>query len=119
MLHMRCTSCLPRILRVRPVGTAHCWPDRRVTLTPFYVLLSLPKLTYGDVTQGSPSEADSANEAARAYKQALATLATLTSLPSSRSFETPHQLSWHTGNSILSSLLPNPQGQGPLGSAFE
>jgi SEL1 protein len=57
--------------------------------------------------------------AARAYKQALATLATLTSLPSSRAFEThPHQFSWHTGNSIISSLLPNPQGQGPLGSAI-
>jgi hypothetical protein len=91
----------------------------------------------GDVIQGSPSEADSANEgarsylcatsyakpglffsAARAYKQALATLATFTALPSSRAFETHHQFSWHTGNSILSSLLPNPQGQGPLGSAI-
>lgn len=56
--------------------------------------------------------------AARAYKQALATLATLTALPSSRAFETHHPFSWPTGNSILSSFLPNPQGQGPLGSAL-
>ncbi|KAI0000900.1 hypothetical protein BJV77DRAFT_1057826 [Russula vinacea] len=56
-------------------------------------------------------------DAARAYKQALTTLATITALPSSRAFETPHQFSWRTGNSILSSILPNPQGRGPLGSA--
>ncbi|KAI0294401.1 hypothetical protein BC826DRAFT_1012129 [Russula brevipes] len=68
--------------------------------------------------QGSPSEADSANEAARAYKQALVTLASLTALPSSRAFEPHHQFSWPTGNSILSSILPNPQGHGPLGSAI-
>ena len=86
--------------------------------------------------QGAPSEADSANEgwrrcistaffkplfiyfsAARAYKQALVTLTTLTSLPSSRVFDT-HQFSWNTENSILSSILPNPQGQGPLSSAL-
>ncbi|KAI0002186.1 HCP-like protein [Russula compacta] len=68
--------------------------------------------------KGSPSDADAANEAARAYKQALATLATLTALPLSSAYETHHQISWHTGNSILSSILPNPQGQGPLGSAI-
>ena len=45
-------------------------------------------------------------------------MATLTALPSSRAFETHHQFSWSTGNSILSSFLPNPQGQGPLGSAL-
>lgn len=56
--------------------------------------------------------------AARAYKQALVTLASITALPSSRAFESPHQLSWRTGNSILSSFLPNPQGRGPLGSAI-
>jgi SEL1 protein len=56
--------------------------------------------------------------AARAYKQALATLATLTSIPSSRAFEAHHQFSWNTGNSILSSILPNPQGHGPLSSAL-
>ena len=56
--------------------------------------------------------------AARAYKQALATLATLTTLPSSRAFEPHHPFSWPTGNSFLSSFLPNPQGQGPLGSAL-
>jgi hypothetical protein len=56
--------------------------------------------------------------AARAYKQALATLATLTASPSSRAFETHHPFSWSTGNSFLSSFLPNPQGQGPLGSAL-
>ena len=55
--------------------------------------------------------------AARAYKQALATLATLTASPS-RAFETHHPFSWSTGNSFLSSFLPNPQGQGPLGSAL-
>ncbi|KAF8270495.1 hypothetical protein EI94DRAFT_775294 [Lactarius quietus] len=68
--------------------------------------------------QKASSEADSANEAARAYKQALATLATLTTSPSSRAFETHHPFSWSTGNSVLSSFLPNPQGQGPLGSAL-
>lgn len=45
-------------------------------------------------------------------------MATLTALPSSRAFETHHPFSWSTGNSILSSFLPNPQGQGPLGSAL-
>ena len=45
-------------------------------------------------------------------------MATLTALPSSRGFETHHQFSWSTGNSVLSSILPNPQGQGPLGSAL-
>ncbi|KAH9956533.1 hypothetical protein BC827DRAFT_1261800 [Russula dissimulans] len=69
-------------------------------------------------TQSSLSEADSANEAARAYKQALATLATLTASPESRSFESHHQFSWSTKNAILSAILPNPQGQGPLGSAI-
>ncbi|KAH9174932.1 HCP-like protein [Lactarius sanguifluus] len=68
--------------------------------------------------QASPSEVDSANEATRAYKQALATLAALTALPSSRAFETHHPSSWSTGNPVLSSFLPNPQGQGPLGSAL-
>jgi len=91
----------------------------------------------GVIPQGSPSEADSANEggdivylpsfypypwifslAARAYKQALVTLAALTSIPSSHSFDTYHQFSWNTGNSVLSSILPNPQGQGPLSSAL-
>jgi len=56
--------------------------------------------------------------AARAYKQALATLATLTSIPPSRAFEAHHQFSWNTGHSILSSILPNPQGHGPLSSAL-
>jgi len=56
--------------------------------------------------------------AVRAYKQALVTLATLTSIPSSHSFDTHHQFSWNTGNSVLSSILPNPQGQGPLSSAL-
>ena len=56
--------------------------------------------------------------AARAYKQALVTLASITALPSSRAFETPHQFSWRTGNTILSSFLPNPQGRGPLGAAI-
>ncbi|KAH9050948.1 hypothetical protein EDB83DRAFT_2317047 [Lactarius deliciosus] len=68
--------------------------------------------------QASPSEVDSANEATRAYKQALATLAALTALPSSHAFETHHPSSWSTGNPVLSSFLPNPQGQGPLGSAL-
>ena len=45
------------------------------------------------------------------------TLTTLTSIPSSRVFDT-HQFSWNTENSILSSILPNPQGQGPLSSAL-
>lgn len=79
------------------------------------VLGSLPSGSH--THKGSPSEADSANEAARAYKQALVTLASITALPPSRAFESPHQLSWRTGNSILSSFLPNPQGRGPLGSA--
>ena len=56
--------------------------------------------------------------AARAYKQALATLASITAIPSTRAFDTHHQFSWHTGNSILSSILPNPQGHGPLSTAL-
>jgi SEL1 protein len=42
------------------------------------------------------------------------TLASITALPSSRTYEPPHQLSWRTKDSILSSFLPNPQGHGPL-----
>ena len=40
--------------------------------------------------------------AARAYKQALVTLASITALPSSRAYESPQQLSWRTA-----SFLPN------------
>ncbi|KAI0272118.1 hypothetical protein BGY98DRAFT_1002630 [Russula aff. rugulosa BPL654] len=76
------------------------------------VLGSLPSGSHHH--KGSPSETDSANEAARAYKQALVTLASITALPSSRTYEPPHQLSWRTKDSILSSFLPNPQGRGPL-----
>ena len=53
--------------------------------------------------------------AARAYKQALVTLASITALPSSRAYEPPQKFTWRTKDSILSSFLPNPQGRGPVG----
>ncbi|KAI0041352.1 HCP-like protein [Auriscalpium vulgare] len=61
---------------------------------------------------------DTVNEAARAYKQAVATLGTLTALPPSHTPDPPLNPSWTLGNSFISSLLPNVQGQGPLGSAL-
>ena len=46
------------------------------------------------------------------------TLASITALPSSRAYEPPRQFTWRTGNSIFSSLLPNPQGRGPIGTSI-
>lgn len=128
-------SCEP--CTTPPGNKARCW---WIACNPNLILCLAShqnEAHYYLAIQGSPSEADSANEgrrylyarrlsvlnhvfflAARAYKQALATLATLTSIPSSRAFEAHHQFSWNSGNSILSSILPNPQGQGPLSSAL-
>ena len=55
--------------------------------------------------------------AARAYKQAISTLSTLTAHPPSHTHD-PSFASSVNSNSILSSFLPNFQGQGPLGSAI-
>ncbi|KAI0313018.1 HCP-like protein [Amylostereum chailletii] len=71
-------------------------------------------------TDGSDPNLDTASEAARAYKHALATLSTLTALSPSHSPEPirPGQPSWFSSNSILSSILPNPQGHGPFATAL-
>lgn len=58
----------------------------------------------------------SSSTGARAYKQALSTLSTLTAHPPTYT----HDPSYSSGgsSSLLSSFLPNLQGQGPLGSAI-
>lgn len=64
------------------------------------------------------SEFDQAAEASRAYKHALATLATLTAHPPSYTHDPSVSSSSTSSSSLLSSILPNFQGQGPFGSAL-
>lgn len=65
-----------------------------------------------------------ANEAGRAYKQALSTLAFFNDLPIAHDNDRPQggglysYTYGHSSNSLLSTLLPNPQGQGPIASAM-
>ncbi|KAJ3575054.1 hypothetical protein NP233_g1348 [Leucocoprinus birnbaumii] len=62
-------------------------------------------------------ESDQVAEAARAYKQAISTLATLTAHPPSFTFD-PSLVTNANSKSILSAFLPNLQGQGPIGSTL-
>lgn len=55
--------------------------------------------------------------AARAYKQAMSTLATLAAHPPAHTFDPSLAAANPSAQSIFSSLLPNLQGQGPIGSA--
>jgi SEL1 protein len=55
--------------------------------------------------------------ASRAYKQALATLTTLSAHPPSFTFD-PSLINNANSKSILSAFLPNLQGQGPIGSTL-
>ncbi|KII95703.1 hypothetical protein PLICRDRAFT_150569 [Plicaturopsis crispa FD-325 SS-3] len=64
------------------------------------------------------SEVDEASEAARAYKHAMATLTTLTAAPPVYTNDPSYNYGNTHSNSLLSSLIPNAQGQGPLGSAI-
>ncbi|KAI0079287.1 HCP-like protein [Panus rudis PR-1116 ss-1] len=63
---------------------------------------------------------DHAVEAARAYKQAMSTLTTLSNLQPSQAHEQSSSIfsGITASNSLFSSLLPNPQGQGPIASAM-
>lgn len=61
---------------------------------------------------------DQAAEAARAYKQALATLASLTAHPPAHTFDPSMANGGTSSKSFLASLLPSIQGQGPVGSAI-
>ncbi|KAG6837064.1 hypothetical protein H0H93_015332 [Arthromyces matolae] len=57
-------------------------------------------------------------EAARAYKQAMTTLATLTAHPAAHTFD-PSLASGNTNsNSFISSLLPSIQGKGPISTVL-
>ena len=56
--------------------------------------------------------------ASRAYKQAMATLVTLTAHPPAHTFDPSLASANSNMQSIFSSFLPNLQGQGPIGSAF-
>ncbi|PCH35634.1 HCP-like protein [Wolfiporia cocos MD-104 SS10] len=68
-------------------------------------------------SQESSQLIDPTNEAFRAYKQALSTLATLTAIPPSQSEEPSHYYS--NGNGLqLSSFFPSIQGHGPIASAM-
>ena len=55
--------------------------------------------------------------ATRAYRQAMSTLATLTAHPPAHTFDPSLAVTPNT-KSLLSSLLPSIQGQGPIGSAL-
>ncbi|KAG2159106.1 uncharacterized protein EDB93DRAFT_444749 [Suillus bovinus] len=70
-----------------------------------------------DATVYSEQELDRSAEATRAYKSALFTLSNLTAHPPSHTHNVFSQPTTTTP-SLLSALLPNPQGQGPLGSAI-
>ncbi|KAG5642119.1 hypothetical protein DXG03_003590 [Asterophora parasitica] len=61
---------------------------------------------------------DQAAEAARAYKQAMSTLASLTAHPAAHTFNPNLASGISNTKSIFSSFLPNMQGQGPVGSAI-
>lgn len=69
-----------------------------------------------DATVYSEPDFDQDAEATRAYKSALFTLSNLTAHPPSHTHNVFSQPTTTTP-SLLSALLPNPQGQGPLGSA--
>ncbi|KAG2055641.1 pseudouridine synthase [Suillus hirtellus] len=70
-----------------------------------------------DATVYLEPDFDQGAEATRAYKFALFTLSNLTAHPSSHTHNVFSQPTTTTP-SLLSALLPNPQGQGPLGSAI-
>ncbi|KAG1861942.1 hypothetical protein C8R48DRAFT_219935 [Suillus tomentosus] len=70
-----------------------------------------------DATVYSEPGFDQDAEATRAYKSALFTLSNLTAHPPSHTHNVFSQPTTTT-LSLLSALLPNPQGQGPLGSAI-
>ncbi|KZT23519.1 HCP-like protein [Neolentinus lepideus HHB14362 ss-1] len=71
-----------------------------------------------DTRRQTEYEDDPTAEANKAYKQALSTLATLTALPPSHTQDISFNSLNGNGNSLLSSFMPNLQGQGPLGSAI-
>ncbi|KAF8891764.1 hypothetical protein BD779DRAFT_1643181 [Infundibulicybe gibba] len=63
-------------------------------------------------------ELDQAAEAARAYKQAISTLTTLTAHPPLHTYD-PSLVSGNINpKSMLSAFLPSLQGQGPIGSLY-
>ncbi|RDB24755.1 Protein sel-1 1 [Hypsizygus marmoreus] len=61
---------------------------------------------------------DQATEAARAYRQAMSTLATLTAHPPAHTFDPSLVYGTPNTKSLFSSFLPNIHGQGPIGSAL-
>ncbi|KAF9451494.1 hypothetical protein P691DRAFT_807605 [Macrolepiota fuliginosa MF-IS2] len=93
--------------------------------TPLNVVLPSPDVTQppSQETQNeaidvhAQRELDQAAEGARAYRRAAAALAALTAHPPSFTFD-PLLVTNGNSKSILSSFLPNLQGQGPIGSAL-
>ncbi|PFH52111.1 hypothetical protein AMATHDRAFT_74407 [Amanita thiersii Skay4041] len=72
------------------------------------------------VNQQPNQDLDHSTEAARAFKQAMSTLSSLTAGPPQHTPD-PSIASASTSRSLgslFSSFLPNPQGQGPVASAF-
>ncbi|ESK93648.1 ubiquitin-protein ligase sel1 [Moniliophthora roreri MCA 2997] len=70
-------------------------------------------------TEDIPPEIDQAQEATRAYKQAIYTLSTMTAHPPSHTFDSSFATGYGSGSSgsLFSSILPNLlQGKGPVGS---
>ncbi|KAH7926991.1 HCP-like protein [Leucogyrophana mollusca] len=74
----------------------------------------------GVATPSNDAEVDQAAEAARAYRSALITLSNLTANPPPYTHDPSYMSAQTTSTttSFLSSFLPNPQGQGPFGSAI-
>ncbi|KAH8087852.1 HCP-like protein [Cristinia sonorae] len=99
--------------------------SRRATLIAFGLIVLAAAAT-GSSTASSqdaslsheqPNPAiDAAAEAARAYKHALSTLTTLSKLPTSPNRD--RQSAPAHSNSLLSYLLPDAQGDGPIASAI-
>ncbi|KAH7915088.1 hypothetical protein BJ138DRAFT_1078221 [Hygrophoropsis aurantiaca] len=79
---------------------------------------AIPQPTHVD-TAPSQGEIDQAAEAARAYRSAMLTLSNLTANPPPYTHDPSYMIATQSpSTSLLSSFLPNPQGQGPLGSAI-
>ncbi|TFK74016.1 HCP-like protein [Pluteus cervinus] len=81
---------------------------------------STPTPGLGNRAEGKDSstkDEEQSAEAFRAYRQAIATLSSLTAHPPPHAYD-PSFSSGSNSKSFISSFLPNPQGQGPIGSAL-
>ncbi|KAF8653295.1 hypothetical protein AX16_003996 [Volvariella volvacea WC 439] len=81
--------------------------------------LALPKANLLIHLKTPPSKQEQERaEASRAYRQAMSTLQTLTAYAPAHTYDPAAASAGLNTKSIFSSFLPNPQGQGPVGSAW-